>query len=358
MEYFNSSGKRLVLGKELGKGGAARVYCDSSNPNTAIKIFHDQVLQKEKNLTFRLKKLVQLTQFVDFSLKIGAQIRYLGSFPRELVIDSSKNVVGYQMERIQNGIELSEIVEGRNIQTAFQSIKIKKKDDKLYNQFINQFLYDTQNTIYNRFVLCRNIALAFSKMYPPKSSDGKTIGVRILNYDIKPQNILVYTIPVSGSFAIVPYILDVDNFTLETQSKVLSPVSPQITPHYRAPEGPLDEYYDFFSLAVILYQLIFDTHPFTVRGETRFRDGDTAEYYINNRCFAWGKNRKFLTPQTKNDWRHNNWQFISPQLQTLFIRALDSEIRTNRPTPSEWFKELQAFIMVNKGKLNTLFKSV
>jgi DNA-binding helix-hairpin-helix protein with protein kinase domain len=124
-----------------------------------------------------------------------------------------------------------------------------------------------------------------------------------------------------------------------------------------APEGRLDEFYDFFSLAVILYQLIFDIHPFYVRGGTRFSDGETMEYYVKNRCFAWGKNRKFLTSETKNNWRHNNFNFISPQLQTLFIRAFDSEIRTNRPAPSEWSAELKAFIMVNTGKLNTLFKS-
>lgn len=357
MDYFNSTGGRVVLGKEIGKGGAARVYCDSKDPSTAIKIFHDHVLQKEKNLSFRLKKLFDLTQVVDFSVQIGSQNKYLGSFPRELVLNGSKQVVGYQMERIQNGIELSEIVEGRNVNTAFQSIKIKKKDDKLYNQFINQFLYDPRSTIYNRFVLCRNLALAFSKMYPPISKTGAKVGVKILNFDIKPQNILVYTLPVSGKFAIVPYILDIDNFTLQTQSQKLSPVSPQFTPHYRAPEGQLDEYYDYFSIAVIFYQIIFDTHPFTVRGETRFRDGDTAEYYINNRCFAWGKNRKFLSSETKKDWRHNNFNFISAQLQTLFLRAFDSDFPGNRPSPTEWFVEIKKFMIANNGKLNNLFRS-
>ena len=357
MEYFNSLGNRLIIGKEIGKGGAARVYADSTDPNVAIKIFHDFIIQKEKNLLLRLKKLYELSQIVDFSIKIGPHSKYLGSFPKDLVMNSSKQVVGYQMERIQNGIDLSEIVEGRNITTAFQSIKIKKKDDKLYNQFISQFLYDPQSTIYNRFLLCRNLALAFSKMYPPKSKNGTKIDLRMLNFDVKPQNILVYTLSISGKSAIVPYILDIDNVTLKTKTQTLSPVSPQFTPHYRAPEGQVDEYYDYFSIAIILYQLIFDTHPFTVRGDTRFRDGDTAEYYINNRCFAWGKNRKFLSSETKNDWRHNNFNFISPQLKTLFIRAFDSEFSNNRPSPSEWFLEIKRFMTDNSGKLNTLFRS-
>jgi serine/threonine protein kinase len=259
------------------------------------------------------------------------------------------------MDRIQNGFDLSEITECRDISKAFYSIK--KQNLNLYNQLINRFFYDTQNTIYNRFVLCRNLVLAFSKLYPPISNKGLEMDLKILNFDIKPSNILVHLVPIAGKFAIVPFILDIDNLTLENKSKKLSPVSTQITTEYRAPEGPLDEYYDYFSIAVILYQLIFDTHPFTVRGGTRFSDGDTRDYYIKNRCFAWGKNRKFLTSETKNDWRHNNFNFISPQLQTLFIRAFDSEIRANRPAPSEWSAELKAFIMVNNGKLNTLFKS-
>ena len=105
------------------------------------------------------------------------------------------------------------------------------------------------------------------------------------------------------------------------------------------------------------YQIIFDTHTFTVRGETRFRDGDTVEYYINNRCFAWGKNRKFLSSQTKQDWRHNNFNFIGAQLQTLFLRAFDSDFPGNRPSPTEWFVEIKRFMIANNGKLNNLFKS-
>ena len=356
MDYFNSSGKRLVLGKSLGSGAAATVYCDSSNPNTAIKIFNDRKLQEEKNLTFRLKKLVEITQVVDFSLKIGAHNRYVGSFPRDLVLDSSKKVVGYLMEQNQNSFDLTHILMARD-ENAFLHVKKNMKNNQLADQLKHQFVYDPNKTIYNRFVLCSNLALAFSKFYPPKSKNGNNVGLKILNYDIKPKNIHVYTLPISGKYAIIPFVLDLDNVTLQTKTQNLSPVSPQFTPEYMAPEGRLDEFYDYFSIAIILYQLIFDIHPYNVRGGTRFSDGETMEYYVNNRCFAWGKNRKFLTPQTKNNWRHNNFNFISPQLQTLFIRAFDSEIRSNRPAPSEWFAELKAFIMVNNGKLNTLFKS-
>ena len=357
MYYFNSIGKKVLLGKEIGKGAAAKVFADSTNPNIAIKLFHDEILIKEKNLIHRLQKLFELTKIVDFTLKIGPHAKSLGSFPGELVFNSSKQLVGYQMELIQNGINLSEIVEGRNPSTAFQSIKIKKKDPQLYNQFIKHFLYDPNSTIYNRFVLCRNLALAFSKMYPPIAKTGNLIDLKIFNFDIKTQNIIVYMVPVAGKFAIVPYILDLDNVTLKTKTQILSPVSPQFTPHYKAPGLPTDEYYDYFSVAVILYQLIFDTHPFTVRGETRFRDGDTAEYYINNHCFAWGKNRKFLSDGTKNDWRHNNFNKVSPEIQNLFIRAFDSQIPNQRPTPLEWFEELRKFLINNQGKMHNMFQS-
>lgn len=77
---------------------------------------------------------------------------------------------------------------------------------------------------------------------------------------------------------------------------------------------------------------------------------------MNNRCFAWGKTGNFVI-RNKNDWRHNNFNFISPQLKTLFIRAFDSEFSNNRPSPSEWFLEIKRFMTDNSGKLNTLFRS-
>ena len=357
MNYFNSIGKKVLLGKEIGKGAAATVFTDSSNPNIAIKLFHDEVLIKEKNLIHRLKKLFELTKIVDFTIKIGPHVKSLGSFPGELVFNSSKQLVGYQMELIQKGISLSEIVEGRNPSTAFKSILKNKKDPQLYNQFINHFLYDPKSTIYNRLVLCRNLALVFSKMYPPRTKSGSLIDLKILNFDIKPLNIMVQLFPVDGKFAIVPYILDLDNVTLKTKTQILSPVSPQITLEYKAPELPTDEYYDYFSLAVILYQLIFDTHPYTVLGGTRFSDSSQNHYFINNHCFAWGKNRKFLSDGTKNDWRHNNFNKVSPEIQNLFIRAFDSQIPNQRPTPLEWFEELRKFLINNQGKMHNLFQS-
>ena len=101
--------------------------------------------------------------------------------------------------------------------------------------------------------------------------------------------------------------------------------------------------------------MIFNSHPFNVRGGSRFTDGNTPEFYIKNKCFAWGRNRKFLTNMTQNDISHNNFKHISIGLQKLFIRAFDSDFPSNRPSMAEWKKEFEVFISNKNIKFDSLF---
>jgi serine/threonine protein kinase len=192
-------------------------------------------------------------------------------------------------------------------------------------------------------------------MYNIKSKQGAPIQLEICNFDIKPLNILVSIEEINTKNHVVPFILDLDNLTLKNSSGKFAPTHPQYTPEYMAPEGPIDKYYDYYSIAVIFYQLIFSTHPFSVLGGTRFTDGTTKEFYVKNKCFAWGRNRKFLTMETQNDFRHNNFKQISPGLQKLFIRAFDSDFPSNRPSMAEWKKEFEGFLSDKNIKFNSIF---
>ena len=348
--YYNSTGISIKLGNSLGKGSAGEVFLHANDKSKAIKIFHPEYLQKEITLVSRIEKFYKLEQFADFNISYGTISRSVGSWPNDIVKDRNGKIVGYMMNTVNNGIGLSEIIFAYDDQKAFHKYK---KDSVRYKLWMETFFYDSDH-LRNRFILSYSLANSFDKIYNIKSKHGAPIQLDVCNFDIKPLNILV-SIENNTHKNIVPFILDLDNLTLKNSTGKLGPTHAQYTPEYKAPEGPLDKYYDYYSIAVIFYQLIFSTHPFTVTGGTRFTDGISTEFYVKNKCFAWGRNRKFLHEETIKDHRHNNFKQISTGLQKLFTRAFDSDFPSNRPSMAEWKKEFELFIYDKNTKFNSLF---
>jgi DNA-binding helix-hairpin-helix protein with protein kinase domain len=347
--YFDGSGRPLTLGKELGQGAAAIVYSHGMHSGKAVKVFKPHYLQNEKTLAKRLDLLQKLALQANLSIQLGNQIRGVGSWPQEIVKNRNGVAVGFVMDTFRDGISLQEIVDAKDIKKAFYKVSVK--DPNNYLKWRNNFFYTT-GRIKNRVILCHNLALYFDKIYNLKAKDGRSIALDICNFDIKPKNILV-TI---DSDHIVPFILDLDNLTLKNNTGIVAPSHPQMTPEYSAPEGPKDKYYDYFSLAVIFYQLIINCHPFAVYGGTRFTDGTTTEFMVKKMCFAWGRNRKFLTPESQNCMVHGNFRFLPTDVQNLFVRAFDSDIPKNRPTPAEWVAALRGYLTKSGAMINSQFK--
>jgi serine/threonine protein kinase len=347
--YFNSNGISIKLGNSLGKGSAGEVFLHANDRSKAIKLFHPEYLQKEITLVSRIEKFYKLEQIADFNINYGSISRSVGTWPNDIVKDRNGKIVGYIMNTVNNGIDLSQIIFAYDDQKAFYKYK---KDRSKYELWKSTFFYNSEN-IRNRFILSYSLANSFDKIYNIKSKQGSPIQLDVCNFDIKPLNILVSI--ENNTNNIVPFILDLDNLTLINNSGKLGPKHPQYTPDYMAPEGPQDKYYDYYSIAVIFYQLIFSTHPFTVKGGTRFTDGISTEFYVKNKCFAWGRNRKFLHEETLNDFRHNNFNQIPEGLKKLFIRAFDSDFPSNRPSMAEWKKEFEVFLLDKKIKFNTIF---
>jgi DNA-binding helix-hairpin-helix protein with protein kinase domain len=345
--YFDSSGKQLRIGNELGQGGAAVVYAHGLHSDKAVKIFKPEYLKKEKSLAKRLKKLFDLSQQADLYIPIKGQKKSIGSWPQDLVKNRSGKVVGFVMDTVQESVELTQIIGALDTNIAFY----KYKNHKNYKLWKNTFIY-TPILIKNRVILCYMLALYFDKIYNLKTKDGRPLNLDICNYDIKPQNVLVSL----ESNAIFPFILDLDNLTLKNSTGIIKPDNPQITPEYSAPEGPIDKYYDYFSLAVIFYQLILCRHPFGVFGGTRFKDGSTPDFMVKKMCFAWGRNRKYLDVNSQNCIFHGNFRFLSSEIQKLFLRAFDSDLSQNRPSPDEWVKALQSYIVVSGDSIKRQFR--
>ncbi len=353
--YKTESGRPLSLGKELGKGGAATVYFHATDKSKAVKIFKPQILQKEINLAKRIEKLNQISQIADIEMPFGNVRKTIGAWPKDIVKDRMGNVVGYIMDTVNGGIDLSHVITAHNPKTAFYKYRMQP-NYSLWQEF---FIYQG-SSLRNRFILSYYLSMFFDKMYNLKTKNGQNIELDICNFDIKPQNILVSIENIGGQYHIVPYILDLDNVTLKNSSGKLSPASAQITPEYKAPEGPIDKYYDYYSIAVIFHQLILNLHPFTFTspGGTRFRDGTEFSYYRDNKCYPWGRNRKFLDPKIQNDVIWGNYTKLSPDIQQLFLRAFDSDTPGQRPSMEEWSKAISAFLRNPSVRFDKLFRYV
>jgi serine/threonine protein kinase len=339
--YHNGAGKKIALGNPLGKGGAATVYLHARNSSLAVKIFKPEILHQEVNLARRIERLNALAKIADTTAIFGTATKSIGAWPKDVVKDVSGSVVGYTMDTVHGGIDLGNIIMARNVQTAFY----KYRNSQYYDTWLSSFVYEPRS-LRNRFVIAYYLASFFEKMYELKDKSGTPIKLQMCNYDIKPQNVLVYLEEIGNQKFIIPYILDLDNVTLMNDTHMLEPIKKQVTPEYYAREGPTSKYYDFYSIAVIFHQLIFDLHPFMFSnaGGRRFRDGTEFSYFRDNLCYPWGRNRNHLDPMLQNDPKWSNFTRLSPELQKLFLRAFDSDIPTQRPNMSEWKQAFEGFL--------------
>ena len=347
--YTDSSGQTIPLGKELGKGGAAHVYFHGNDKSVAVKIFKPDFLLKEKTLEKRIQQLNKLSKLAALSVHYDNEPKPIGSWPQDIVQDRNGRTVGFTMDTVHNGIDLTNII----YSSTNKFYKYRNKSS--HALWMNTFFYHPDG-IKNRFILCYYLSLFFDRIYQLKAKNGSPIDLEVCNFDIKPNNILVSIDKVGGSNQIIPYILDLDNLTLKNKTGILAPTHPQITPEYKAPEGPIDKYYDYYSISVIFYQLLFNIHPFmSVQGGTRFTDGTTFDFFSKNKCFPWGRNRKFLSRSTHDNINHSNFKFISSDLQALFLRAFDGDAPSLRPAMHEWSKAFLTFLSDRSIKFNQIF---
>ena len=342
MRYLDDDGKTINLGGQIGKGASATIFRDKRNSNRAIKIYNPAYLSKHPNLRRRLLKLVELSAQADFEILLGGKMRSIGAFPKGLVTDEDKNLVGFIMDSF-NGINLTEIIYAKNATTAFYKYSVKGnayQGQDHYNGWMDSFLYSNQG-LRNRFILAYSLAQCCSKLVEVRvKSSRRRFDLQCLNFDLKPCNILVRfeNDRTSGKKLVIPFLLDLDNITLKTNLGTLGPSSPNVTPEYFAPEGPTSIYYDYYSLAIIFYQLFIGIHPFEgVQGDSRFRDGTERSFFMQNRCFPGGQNRKYL----RCSQEHQRFEKLPKNIRALFCRALDAQNLSDRPSPREWQTNLQ-----------------
>lgn len=299
-QIYNSllTGKTVKLTDQIGKGGAGSIHKVYRKRSVVAKV----LFRPTKDTEIRIKEMVKDFQKGKINLDLNWRNNIktkLGTWPIDLLYDNQKKFKGFLMPKA-SGIEL-QLISSNN-----------------FNKYPK---YKNFSKLRNKLILCQRLAVVFSNFY--KSGNYS-------NGDIKPQNIYVD----DKGF---PMILDLDNLTINNKT----PKDKQGTPGYMAHDYSDDIYTDYFSIAIIFYELIFGLHPYI--GSAKNDKIVETQDKIKNRMFVHGrKKRNFhVIPPPHEAFK----QVINKEIQILFHQAFDLDDPKKRPNMEKWAKTLQNFIL-------------
>ncbi len=308
------SGKRYNFTDNLyiTGGAAGKIYNVKGQPKLVAKIFKKK---QSKNDSDRIREMVNDYKAGNVKLDLVWENNYktkLGTWPIDILSDQRGNVIGYLMPKA-NGIELLEITE---------------------NNFRKNPNYKSFSNTKNKFILCHRLAVVFSNFY----KDGF-----YSNGDIKPQNIFI---DIKG----YPMILDLDNVTIKKKNKILKPKFVQFTPEYMAHDWNGDIYSDYFSIAVIFYELMFGIKPYV--GSLKSGKLPRIKEKIDHRYFVHGRKKREFSVIPKP---HDAFNTLPSNLQTLFHKAFDLDDKTKRPNMKEWSQAFYQYL-INKKTITPTYQ--
>ena len=308
------SGKRYNFTDNLyiTGGAAGKIYNVKGQPKLVAKIFKKK---QSKNDSDRIREMVNDYKAGNVKLDLVWENNYktkLGTWPIDILSDQRGNVIGYLMPKA-NGIELLEITE---------------------NNFRKNPNYKSFSNTKNKFILCHRLAVVFSNFY----KDGL-----YSNGDIKPQNIFI---DIKG----YPMILDLDNVTIKKKNKILKPKFVQFTPEYMAHDWNGDIYSDYFSIAVIFYELMFGIKPYV--GSLKSGKLPRIKEKIDHRYFVHGRKKREFSVIPKP---HDAFNTLPSNLQTLFHKAFDLDDKTKRPNMKEWSQAFYQYL-INKKTITPTYQ--
>ncbi len=311
--YKNEAGSLVFLDDKVIHSGGEGVIrkTEGRTPCCAAKLYH------------RAKILVYLKDKISFMVKnsplvnASYDLRDVIIWPQEMVFENGR-FVGFIMPMVSAGIKL------------FSIINYVTQSGNTYHQDWDKFDPQRPNALEIRFKICYNLAKAIGLLH----DTGKYVLV-----DIKPENILIKT---TGHCSII----DLDSIQITQNNLLLFKASAQ-TPETAPPEfhqkriDPSHDVimptWDFFSYAVVIYQVLLGIHPF--QASAKDSSISTLAMSIENGLFVHGrfKGRLHKIPD-----RHDQFKKLPNSIQHLFMRALDKGHKDpkNRPDLSEWAEVL------------------
>ena len=301
-KYSNCSGKNITLDIQLGKGAGGTIY-SIKGTNKVAKVIHTHLITPQMAVTITVMVQAFKSGYVTNTMQWDdGSVTQVFTWPEELLYFNGK-FCGFIREDIGSNKE-------------FIDLGVIIRDSYYGNEDWKPFSKDK-----NKHILAQRIAIVFSKFFSNR---------KYQNGDIKPQNIMVN----KKGF---PTIIDIDNISIRTNNGWIHPCKKMGTPNYMSPdwsEKPKDLYSDYFSIAIIIYELFFFIHPYdgTSQQEMRRHDAIKANLYVD------GPNR---SQYIKIPPEHSKLNLLPKEFRTLFRRAFSLNTK-GRPTPEEW-----AFLLTN-----------
>lgn len=292
-QKFHGKSRTYTIGKELGKGGEGQVYDLTDDPLSVLKVYSEPLNAA------KIRKLQLMTSLGNDKITAYA------AWPQDVVKDSSGVVRGFVMKRLNNYVPIHMLFSPMDRKKIFP--------DKGYNFLVR-------------------VAGNLSKAFHACHASGIVMG------DVNEGNILV------NSQGMVAFI-DCDSFQLKDGNGYF--FCEVGVPRYTPPEILVMASFenltrtvntDNFSLAVILFQLLFlGRHPFA--GKNSSTEEIDEEKAIKQKWFAYSLNnqtKKLSTPD--NTYSIHN---ITSELSALFHSAFEQT--ENRPQPTAWAKEIESY---------------
>jgi DNA-binding helix-hairpin-helix protein with protein kinase domain len=305
-----SNGSQIQLSvKPLGRGGEGEVFeikYPKHHINNVAKIFHDakRTPERERKLKYLINNPPQIEENGHTFL----------IWPLDILYDDDK-FIGFIMPRAE-GIELELLCDDDFLNyPEYQGSAWEK------------FAFSKPNSPMTRLKIAYNICAAVAAVHAKKDY---VLG------DLKPVNIKITD---KGLICII----DLDSIQVTEKGKVLF-ASKVATPEYSPPEASQnqiikDEYWDRFSLAVIIYRVLVGIHPFSGSLKPPHDKITVYEDLIKNGFYPHGRNRnKFAVI---NDTHNNLFNYPNSVVDT-FKKAFDTFLTQpdKRPSAIEWCNAL------------------
>ncbi|WP_010250467.1 helix-hairpin-helix domain-containing protein [Acetivibrio cellulolyticus] len=291
MKVYNGSGKEIILGSEIGKGGEGSVYNVSQFQNIVAKIYHNPI---DKEKAHKIKAMIDLKN--DRILKIAA-------WPLDTIHSKSNGqIIGLLMPNVSGFKDIHKLYSPKSRLSEFPSAGWP-------------FLLHTAG----------NLARSFSVIH----EYGHVIG------DVNHGNVVV-------SDKATVMLIDCDSFQIEYCGQKhlcevgVSTHQPPEFQNIKSFRGiARTQNHDNFGLAVLIFQLLFmGRHPFS--GSFLGTGEMSLEKAIQEFRFAYGISAKLK--QMKQPPNTLSLSNVTPKLASLFEQAFSPEgIKVNnRPKPKEW----------------------
>lgn len=308
----SSSEKIYLEGNPFHSGGEGELYRvlkPLKYKGSCVKIYFSQYQDKRRE-----EKLKYMIVNKPLQSHIGTDFKVCWA---EDLIYFNGNFVGFIMPfAFPNSIQLYELC----------TSKIKSRVPKVFH---DKFDRKKPELLVNRLKVCVNIAIAIHCIHETS---------KYVFVDLKPQNILIDT---SGKISIV----DLDSLQVAVNGNIIHHghvATPEYTPLEAKSLNPSINFiplpWDYFSLAIIFYELIFGLHPYVATSLPPYEKNTTIQDSIRNELFVFGKRSKFLSPPKQ----HDNFKLLPSKIKKAFIDAFDvgNHSPLLRPSAQIWGKIL------------------